>query len=176
MADERAGRKTTAIFVACITGVIILNLYAFLAAFPSNVEPAFSQPIAKDFSAYYVGLWRFLHDSSQLYTRGFISDGKLHVYPVQEQFKYLPSFLLMISPLAVLGYQQAIVVFDVFQLTPLPFVGLLTYRLASSKGLQVAFLVTIIVLVLPAPAPGWGLSIPYFWQWSQGQAKVFEAS
>jgi MFS family permease len=174
MSGEPVGRRTKAVLVAGVAGIVVMTLFTFFAAFPSNIDPAFSQPIAKDFSAYYVGIWRLFHDPSQLYTRGFINDGELHVYPVQEQFKYLPSFLLMISPLAILGYQQAIATFDVFQLALLPLIGLLTYRLARSKGLLAAFLVTGIVLVLPAPAPGWGLSIPYFWQWAQGQAKVFE--
>ena len=177
MPGERINRRTKAVLVAGGAGIVILSLYTFLAALPSNLDPACcgSQLAAKDFSAYYVGLWRPIHDTSQVYTRGFINDGEIHVYPVQEQFKYLPSFLLMISPLALLGYQQAITAFDIFQLSLLPFIGFLVYRLTKTRGLFVAFLVVLIVLLLPSPVPGWGLSIPYFWLWSQGQAKVLEA-
>jgi hypothetical protein len=177
MPGERISpRSATVLLLIGATSLIVLSLYTFMVALPSNLDQACctSQPIAKDFSAYYVGLWRLFHNPSQLYTNGFINDGEIHVYPTQEQFKYLPSFLLMISPLSLLGYQQAITIFDVFQLLLLPFIGLLVYRLTKTKGLFLASVVTIFVLLLPMPAPGWGLSIPYFWQWNQGQAKVFE--
>jgi hypothetical protein len=174
MSEQRVGRNTMAILVACATAAAVLCIFTFLAAFPPNVDPGSSQPLAKDFSAYYVGIWRLFHDPSQLYTRGFVSDGEIHVFPVQEQYKYLPSFLLMISPFGLLTYQRAIIDFDVFQFSLLPFIGFLIYRLASAKGVLMASLVTVLVLTLPAPAAGWGMSIPYFWQWNQGQAKVFE--
>jgi hypothetical protein len=174
---ELAGRRT-ALLVAAMCGLILLNLATFLAAYPqvSNVEGACceNRTIAKDFSAYYVGAYRLLNDPSQVYARGFIPDGEIHVYPIQEQYKYLPSFLLLISPLLLLTYQQAIISFDVFQFLLLPLIGLLVYLLVRDKGFWATLLVAVIALLLPSPAPGWGLSVPYFWQWKEGQAKVFE--
>ena len=156
-------------------GLIALNLLTFLAAYPgiSNLGSA-QHLIAKDFSAYYVGGWRLFHDTARIYTRGFINDGEIHVYPVQEQFKYLPSFLLMFSPFLLFDYQQGIVLFDVFQLVLLPLIGLLLYLLVKDKGPTMTFLVAVAVLLLPSPDPGWGMSIAYFWQWKEGQAKVLE--
>src|SRR5450759_3492919 len=96
---DAGGARATA---ALVMGLLIaLNLVTFLAALPqiSNLEQACctdGQFVAKDFSAYYVGLWRLFHDPTQVYTHGFIPDGEIHVFPVQEQYKYLPSFLLMI--------------------------------------------------------------------------------
>jgi hypothetical protein len=47
------------------------------------------------------------------------------------------------------------------------------YRLLSKKGLAVTLLVAVIVLLQPFPLPNWGFSVSYFWQWGEGQAKVF---
>ena len=174
---ELAGRRA-ALLVAAMCGLILLNLATFLAAYPqvSNVEEPCCEngTVAKDFSAYYVGAYRLLNDPSQVYARGFIPDGEIHVYPVQEQYKYLPSFLLLISPLLLLSYQQAIITFDVLQFLLLPLVGLLVYLLVRDRGFWATLLVAAVALLLPWPAPGWGLSVPYFWQWKEGQAKVFE--
>jgi hypothetical protein len=170
--------RRAALLVAAMCGLILLNLATFLAAYPqvSNVEGACCQngTIAKDFSAYYVGAYRMLNDPSQVYTKGFIPDGEIHVYPVQEQYKYLPSFLLLISPLLLLSYQQAIIAFDLVQLLLLPLVGLLVYLLTRDKGPWATLVVAALALLMPWPAPGWGASVPYFWQWKEGQAKVLE--
>jgi hypothetical protein len=174
---DAGGARATA---ALVMGLLIaLNLVTFLAALPqiSNLEQACctdGQFVAKDFSAYYVGLWRLFHDPTQVYTHGFIPDGEIHVFPVQEQYKYLPSFLLMIYPLLLLGYQQAIIIFDVFQFLLLLPIALLIYLLVKDKGLAATLCVGVLVMLAPAPAPGWALSVPYFWQWREGQAKVLE--
>lgn len=174
---ELTSRRKRVLF-AVMFGLILLNLVTFLEAYPqvANVqgECCANKTISKDFSVYYVGVYRLLNDPSQVYTRGFIPDGEIHVYPVQGQYKYLPSFLLLISPLLLLSYQQAIISFDVLQFLLLPLMGLLVYLLVRDKGIWAALLVAVIVLLLPSPAPGWGLSIPYFWQWKEGQAKVLE--
>jgi len=168
------------LWVAVGMGVFIsLNLATFLAAYSqvSNLGPLCCAPgqfMAKDFSAYYVGLWRFFHDPSQVYTHGFIADGEVHVFPTQEQYKYLPSFLLMIYPLLFLSYQEAIIVFNVFQFFLLVPIGVLIYLLVKDKGLGLTLLAGAAVMLAPAPFPGWGLSVPYFWLWKEGQAKVLE--
>jgi hypothetical protein len=130
--------------------------------------------LAKDFSAYYIGAWRLLHDPSQVYTHGFVNDSEYRIYPLPEAFKYLPSFLVIISPLLSLGYQQALVAFDVFQFALLPLMALLLYKLLSRKGLALTFAVAVVVLLQPLPLRNWGLSASYFWQWGEGQAKVLD--
>lgn len=162
--------------MAGVSGLIILNLVVFLGAYSFSIVPLCcgTKLAARDFSAYYEGLWQLLHAPSQIYAHGPITDGGPVFYPGQEQFKYLPSFLVLISPLALLGYDQAIVVFDVVQFALLPVVAWLIYKLVKDKGLGMTFAVAAVVLLLPIPWRGWNLSVPYFWLWKEGQAKVLE--
>ncbi len=51
--------------------------------------------------------------------------------------------------------------------------AVLLYRLLKAKGLMVTFAVAVIALLQPSPLPHWGLSASYYWQWGEGQAKVF---
>jgi Glycosyltransferase family 87 len=131
-----------------------------------------SSPLAKDFSAYYVAAWRMIHDPASIYTRGPVSDGGPVVLPGPQQYKYLPSFLVMIAPLLALPYQSALLAFDIFQLLLLPVIAFLLYQITRGRGLLVSSLVEVAVLLVPSPFPGWGLSAPYYWQWGEGQAKV----
>jgi hypothetical protein len=171
-------RSSKVLFVVAIVTLIVLNLYTFIAAIPetSKLDSGIgSGPVlAKDFSAYYIGAWRLLHDPSQIYTHGTLNDGEYYVYPQPEAYKYLPSFLVMVSPLLSFSYQQALVAFDAFQFALLPLMALLLYGILSRKGLATTFVVAVIVLLQPLPLPHWGLSASYFWQWAEGQAKVFD--
>jgi len=47
------------------------------------------------------------------------------------------------------------------------------YNLLSNKHLIISIAVMTIVLLLPLPGTQWGLFPSYFWQWGEGQAKVF---
>lgn len=178
MAAHWLRRSSKILFLVAIAVLIVLNLYTFVIAYPetSRLDSGISGSgvLAKDFSAYYIGAWRLLHDPSQVYTHGYVNDGEYQVYPQPEAYKYLPSFLVMVSPLLFLGYQQALVAFDVFQFALLPLMALLLYKLLSRKGLVLTFAVAVIVLLQPLPLPNWGLSATYFWQWGEGQAKVFD--
>jgi hypothetical protein len=167
-----------AVLTAVIGGLIILNLFTFIAAYPetSKIDSGCCavQPLAKDFSAYYTSAWRLFRNPSQVYTRGFVDDGEFHVLPQPEAYKYLPSFLVLVSPLLTLDYQQALIVFDILQFLLLPVIGLMLCLLLREKGLLLNFAVAVVVLFQPFPAPNGGLSVTYFWQWGEGQAKVLE--
>jgi hypothetical protein len=169
-------RSNRILFLLAMVVLIALSLYTFVVAYPetSRLDSGISGSglLSKDFSAYYIGAWRLLHDPSQIYTHGYVNDGEYQVYPRAEDYKYLPSFLVVVSPLLSLGYQQALVAFDVFQFALLPLMALLLYELLSRKGLAVTFVVAVIVLLQPIPLPNRGLSVTYFWQWGEGQAKV----
>ena len=166
------------LFLVAIAALIILNFYTFLVAYPetSRLDSGIfgSGVLAKDFSAYYIGAWRLLHNPSQVYTNGFVNDGEYPVHPQPAAYRYLPSFLVIVSPLLSLDYQQALVAFDVFQFALLPLMALLLYKLLNRKGLALTFAVAVIVLLAPLPLRNWGLSASYFWQWGEGQAKVFD--
>ena len=173
--------RAKAIVLVAVGVLIILNLFTFIAAYPQTLttanlsgDPVSPRPLAKDFCAYYVGVWRLFHNPSQVYTVGFVNDGEPPLYPHPELYKYLPSFLLIIAPLSMVSYQQGFFIFDVFQFLLLPLIAYMTYELVNKKGLAATLIVSVIVLLLPSPLPNWGFSVPYFWQWKEGQAKVFE--
>lgn len=161
------------LFALAIAILIIFNSYVFLSAYPETFRLDGGGTLAKDFSAYYIGAWRLWHDPSNLYTRGIVNNGEYFVFPQPQAYKYLPSFLLLLSPFQLLSYHQAFIAFDVFQFALLPLIALLLYRLLYRKNMSVILTVASIVL-LPFPLPHWGPVATYFWQWAEGQAKVFE--
>jgi hypothetical protein len=171
MLNRLSSRKI--VLIVTIAVLLLFNFYIFALAYPETLRLDGGGRLAKDFSAYYIGAWRLLHDPSQVYTRGEVNDGEYQVYPQPQAYKYMPSFLLLVSPLLSLSYHDALVVFDSFQFALLPLMALLLYRLLSKKNLATIFVVTVIVF-LPFPLPHWGPFATYFWQWAEGQAKVFE--
>jgi hypothetical protein len=170
-------RVTRSHFVVGVAVLIALNLYTFIVAYPETYTPSpgintAGSILAKDFSAYYVGAWRLWNNPSRVYTFGALGGGEPATPPYPEAFKYLPSFLLVISPLLSLNYQQALFAFDIAQFLFLPAMAYLLYKLLANKHLAVTFVVTTIVLLLPFPTQNWGFSVSYYWQWGEGQAKV----
>jgi hypothetical protein len=170
-------RKSGA-YAALVVFLLALNLITMLIAYPETLKldsgccaPG-SGPLARDFSAFYIGSWRLFHDPSQIYTKGSLPDGEPEIAPRPEQYKYLPSFLLLISPLLLLSYQSALSTFDVFQFLLLPLVALMLFRLTKESGILVSSLVAIAILLQPSPFPNWGLSVSYYWQWAEAQPKV----
>jgi len=129
--------------------------------------------LPRDFSVYYIVAWRMLHNPSQIFTTGPLSDGESAIYPSLTPYKYFPSFLVLISPLTNLSYYQAFWVFDAFQFALLPLIALLLYKLLEKKNPIFAFAILVAVLLLPYPMPGRGLSVSYFMNWAEGQAKIF---
>jgi hypothetical protein len=175
--SNRADSRKVLLF-AVMTSLILLNLVTFIDAYPETkaIDSGCcgNRLLAKDFSAFYVGAWRLLHDASNVYTAGSVNDGGPVILPQPETYKYLPSFLVMVIPLLALGYQQALIAFDVFQFLLLPLIALLVYKLVGEKGMAITIVVAVVVLLQPWPVPGWGLSASYYWQWAEGQSKVLE--
>jgi hypothetical protein len=168
-------------FVAIATVLIALNFWIFITAYPetSVIDSGCCAPhstLAKDFSAFYTGAWRLLHDPAHVYTRGFVNDGEYRILPQPETYKYLPSFLLMMLPLLLLPYHSALVTFDVVQLLLLPLIALLVYELVKDKGFLATVVISVIALLLPLPLPTplWSISASYYWQWAEGQTKVLD--
>jgi hypothetical protein len=164
-------------FIAAVAALILLNLYTFIIAYPetytlnSGINTS-GTTLAKDFSAYYVGAWRLWNNPAHIYTFGALGGGEPVISPHPEAYKYLPSFLLIISPFLSLKYQQALFAFDVAQFALLPLMAFLLYKLLGGKPLALTFVVMVIALLLPFPMPQRGLSLSYYWQWGEGQAKV----
>ena len=169
---------TKTIFIIAVAVVIALNLYTLIVAYPQTYTPSpgintSGTILAKDFSAYYMGAWRLWNDPSHIYTFGALNDGEPVILPHPEAYKYLPSFLLVVSPFLSLNYQQALTAFDIVQFLLLPLMAYFLYKILGSKSLAVTFVVIVVALLLPFPTPQWGFSPSYYWQWGEGQAKVF---
>jgi hypothetical protein len=167
------------LFVAGIVAVLLLNAYTFWVAYPETytLTPGINADgdiLAKDFSAYYMGAWRLWNNPTHIYTFGALGGNEPSILPHPEAYKYLPSFLLVVSPLLTLDYQQALWAFDIIQFALLPFMAYMLYCLLGKKGLAVTFVVIVIALLQPFPTPQWGASVSYYWQWGEGQAKVLE--
>ena len=161
------------LFFVLIVVLLVFNFCTLVLAYPETFRLDGGGRLAKDFSAYYIGAWRLLHNPSKVYTRGLVNDGEYQVYPQSQAYKYLPSFLMLLSPFLSLSYHDALVAFDAFQFALLPLMAFLLYRLLSKKSLAVTLLVAVIVFT-PFPLPHWGPIATYYWQWAEGQAKVFE--
>jgi len=166
------------IFVIAAVLLIALNLYVFITAYPETYTPSpgittSGSILAKDFSAYYVGAWRLWHNPPQIYHFGALGGTEPVTPPYPQAYKYLPSFLLIVSPLLTLNYQQALTAFDVVQFLFLPIMAYLIYNLVGNKHIIIGLLVMVIALLLPLPIGQWGLFPSYYWQWGEGQAKVF---
>ena len=171
-------RLTKIVFIAAIALLLALNLYTFIVAYPETYAVnaginASGTILAKDFSAYYMGAWRLWNNPAHIYTFGALKDGEPLILPHPEAYKYLPSFLLVVSPFLSLNYQQALLAFDIVQFMLLPLMAYMIYKILENKPLAVTFAVMVVALLLPFPSPQGGLSLSYYWQWGEGQAKVF---
>jgi len=168
--------KSRKLLFAVATALLIcLNFYTLTVAYPTMTHPLNlgGADLPRDFSVYYIAAWRMFHNPSQIFTTGFLNDGEPQIYPALTPYKYMPSFLLLISPLVSLDYYKAFWVFDAFQFALLPLIALLLYKLLARKNPVIALLIIVGVLLLPYPMSGRGLSVSYFMHWAEGQAKVF---
>jgi hypothetical protein len=166
------------VLIIAVAIIILLNFYTFVVAYPETytITPGINSSgtnLAKDFSAYYMGAWRLWNNPAHIYNFGALKDGEPTILPHPEEYKYLPSFLLIISPFLSLNYQQALLAFDIAQFALLPLMAYLLYKLLSNKPLAITLAVMVITLLLPFPTPQTGFSTSYYWQWGEGQAKVF---
>jgi len=162
------------LFAIAIVIIICLNLYTFSVALPYLNRPMNlgGEDLPRDFSVYYIAGWRMLHNPSQIFTVGALPDGEPQILPQITPYKYLPSFLVLTSPLQSIGYYQAFWVFDAIQFALLPLMAFLLFKLLENKNPTVAIAILFAVLLLPYPMPGRGLSVSYYMSWAEGQAKI----
>jgi hypothetical protein len=175
--------KIKLLVILLIMGVSIsLNLLTFVQAYPETqkIDSGCCAPqgtlLAKDFSAFYLGAWNLIHDPSRIYERGSsVNANFLGIYPHPESFKYLPSFLILMTPFLALSYSNALLTFDVVQFGMLLLIGFILYQLLAGKNVVTIGLTSIIALLLPfSTVLSWGISEAYFWQWAEGQDKVLD--
>jgi hypothetical protein len=154
-------RNKKLLFVLGVTILIALNFFTLLIAYPMMTHTLMlgGSEVPRDFSVYYIGAWRLIHNPSEIYHTGYLNDGEPIIIPAPTPYKYLPSFLLMVSPLVALSYQQAFLVFDGFQFSLLPLMALLLYKLLNKKRFAIMLAVAVIVLLLPYILPNRGFSV-----------------
>lgn len=105
---------------------------------------------ARDFSAYYQASWRLIHNPSTIYS----SESQAGDYPVgglSEVYKYTPSFLIMSMPFLLLGYQDALFLFNLLQLLLVFIMAFFVYVLIKKENLTVFTIISTIVLLQPLP-------------------------
>ena len=141
--------KQTIILVIVIA--VALNVISFCVAFPEISKPE-SATLARDFSAYYTGGYRLLHNPTKIYAGG-IQPGDYQILPKPQTFKYTPSFLILIEPFLALNYQNALTVFDVIQLVLIPVLAFFSYKLVKNKNYIIASIAAFIILIQPLPTP-----------------------
>jgi hypothetical protein len=180
---KSSGSLLKLILVVLVAGIAIsLNFLVLWQAIPETqkIDSGCCAPsnalLAKDFSAYYFAAWNLFHNPAAIYSTGSSANATfLGITPHPETFKYLPMFLLLASPLLLLGYQQALYTFDAIQFALLLLIAFLIYRLLAEKSIAIIAPVLVIGLLLPfSTALNWSISEAYFWQWAEGQSKVLE--
>jgi hypothetical protein len=130
---------------------VALNALTFGLAFPVAFQLPKSATFARDFSAYYIGEWRLLHNPTQIYN-GAIIPKDYPILPRPQTFKYTPSFLIFFAPFLTLSYPNALAVFDTLQFALIPALAFFVYKLVKDKNLVLASVASVIILVDPLPS------------------------
>ena len=137
--------KTAIILVILLA--VLLNFHIFCYAYPQTFTPQ-SETLARDFSAYYIGVWRLFHNPTKIYYDGALPDD----YPIVGQpqtFKYTPNFLILFAPFLALSYQDALNAFNIVQFLSILALAFFVYKLVEDKNLLLAAAVAVIVVVDP---------------------------
>ena len=154
------------ILILVIIIALALNAFTFCLAYPETFKPM-SPIYARDFSAYYIGEWRLLHNPSTIYIGGN-QPGDYHISPNVQTFKYTPSFLIFFAPFINLSYQNALNVFDILQFVSIFALAFFVYKIVKNKNLLWGAIAAVIVLI--AFQPG------YYWGYAQANAHIIQTS
>jgi hypothetical protein len=138
--------KKTAL-IAVIVLAVVLNFQIFCYAYPQTFKPQFPD-LARDFSAYYMGEWRLLHNPTQLFLSG-TQPGDYPIVGNSQPYKYTPNFLLMFMPFIALSYQNALCAFNAVQFLSVAAMAFCVYKLTKNKPLIAVTVAVMIVLVNP---------------------------
>jgi hypothetical protein len=167
------------ILINTILVAAILNIIIFCIAYPEMLKPS-TPVLARDFSAYYIGSWRLVHNPSQIYSWSF-EPGDYEITPNPAPFKYPPSFLLIILPFLAFNYQNAMILFNFVQLLLFFALALFVYEIVKSKKTVHAIIVSIMILIQPLPyvlqSPddsSIGLFLSYYIGWCNGNAHILQ--
>jgi hypothetical protein len=140
---------------------VLLNFAAFCYAYPETFQIEYAN-LARDFSAYYIGGWRLIHNPTQVYVDAVLP-GDYPIGALQQPFKYTPNFLILFEPFMSLSYQDALSVFNIVQFLSILALGFFVFKLIENKNLFLATVVALIVIVNPLLfSPSIAYSIPSY--------------
>lgn len=146
---QKLSKKQKLIIIILIT--LALNVVYYSVAYPQTFKPE-NKTFARDFSAYYIGEWRLIHNPTQVYYGGALPSD-YQILPNPQSFKYAPSFLILLAPFSALNYQNALTVFDLVQITLMPALAFFVYKLVKGKSLLLGAVAAVIVMIDPLPSP-----------------------
>ena len=158
--------KNKLVLISVIAIALALNAYTFSLAYPETFKPM-SPIYARDFSAYYIGEWRLLHNPSTIYIGGNQPDD-YPITPNVHTFKYMPSFLIFFAPFINLSYQDALVAFNILQFVSIFALAFFIYKIVKDKKLLWGSIAAIVVLI--AFQPG------YYWGYAQANAHIIQTT
>lgn len=141
-------KKQKLLLILLIT--VAINLVFYVVALPQTFKPE-NDKYARDFSAYYIGIWRLIHNPTQVYYGGSLASD-YQITPKVQSYKYSPSFLILLAPFSALNYQTALEVFDAIQIGLIPALAFFVYYLVKDKSLRVGGVAAIIVMIDPLPS------------------------
>jgi hypothetical protein len=190
-------RTAKLLFVIIAAALIALNFLTLLYAIPLTTgSQVYCDShvgcinVSRDFSAYYEGGYRFIHNPSFVYQEGNLS-GDYAIAPNPQQYRYSPFFLLLfIVPLVLLfDYHSALFAFDIAQFLLLPIVAYLLFQIMKlllnkngrgniGNSAFALFSFTLWFALLQPFTPS--VSNLTFWSWSyfrlwlEGEARVLQ--
>jgi hypothetical protein len=164
--QKTALKNKKLILILVIAIAVTLNAFIFCSAYPETFTPM-SSMYARDFSAYYLGGWRLIHNPTAIYIGGN-QPGDYPIPPNPQTFKYTPSFLIFITPFTSLSYQTALNVFDIIQVASILALAFFVYKIVKDKKLFAGVAAAILVLI--AFFPG------YYWGYAQANAHIIQTS
>jgi hypothetical protein len=167
------------VLVSVIVIALALNVGTFVLAYPQTLKPLDST-FAADFSAYYIGEWRFFHNPTTIYESGDYIQGDYVIHPKPQTFMYTPSFLIFFAPFLAFDYQNALNLFDVIQFLSIFALAYFTYRIVKDKEMVLGAIAATVILLLPLPN-ALGLEATsffpsYYWGYALANAHVLQTT
>ncbi len=167
------------ILVIVIIVALALNTCTFIEAYPRTFK-ALDATFAADFSAYYIGEWRFFHNPTTIYESGDYIPGDYFISPKPQTFMYTPSFLIFFAPFMALDYQTALNLFDIIQFISIFALALFIYKIVKDKELILGCIAAVVILLLPMPnafRPEAMVFFPsYYWGYALANAHVIQTA
>lgn len=167
------------VLVIVIVIALAINAGIFVLAYPQTLKPLDSN-FAADFSAYYIGEWRFFHNPTTIYESGDYIQGDYVILPKPQTFMYTPSFLIFFAPFLSLDYQSALTLFDGIQFILMFALAFFIYSIVKDKELGLGVIAAIVILLLPLPN---ALSLEakaffpsYYWGYALANAHVLQTT